>query len=231
VCELLAVAFDEPRPFGVVLPWARDIERLGIGGFGWGVAWLGLDGTVQGYRHPTSMREDPAGADSLAGVTSTRFLVHHRRPNRLSTVQMADTQPFVEQGRFAFCHNGSFERHAALRDRFAGRLHGRADSEVGFAYLNAELGGGLDPAEALTATHRELGGTANLGYLGRDGRLLAYGGYPKNAVWAFVLDGASVAATGLHSDDGSLFDLVFPDAKDRHRVEGDVKEVGGPGPR
>ena len=230
MCELLAVAFDEPHPFAGVLPWARAIERFGIGGFGWGVAWLG-DGAVEGYRHPTSMQEDAAGADSLAEVTSTRFLVHHRRPNRLSTVQMADTQPFVEQGRFAFCHNGSFDRHAALRDRFAGRLHGRADSEVGFAYLAEGLGEGLDPAEALRSTHRELGGTANLGYLGRDGRLLAYGGYPKNVLWGFVLDGASVAATGLHSDDESLFDLVFPDAKDRCRVEGDVKEVGGPGPR
>src|SRR2546430_9494138 len=113
VCEVLAVAWEEPRPFDRVLPWASELERLGVAGFGWGVAWVEDDGTVHGYRRPTSLRDDADGRDRLAGVTSSRFLVHLRRPSRLSTVQMADTQPFLARaGRSASCHNGILHRHA-----------------------------------------------------------------------------------------------------------------------
>ena len=49
MCELLAVATPQPIPFTDVLPWAAEVERLGVGGFGWGVAWTGIDG-VRRYR-------------------------------------------------------------------------------------------------------------------------------------------------------------------------------------
>src|SRR5690242_7353186 len=112
VCEVLAVAWREPERFDRVLPWAAELERLGVAGFGWGVAWLEDDGTVHGYRRPTNLRDDSEGRARLAGVSSNRFLVHLRRPSRLSTVQVADTQPFLaDDRRFAFCHNGMLERH------------------------------------------------------------------------------------------------------------------------
>src|SRR5437764_3463807 len=84
VCELLAVAWERPEPFSRILPWARGLERVGIAGYGWGVAWLddrmGAAPVVRGYRHPVSLDEDPGGVAALAGVRSTRFLVHLRRP-------------------------------------------------------------------------------------------------------------------------------------------------------
>ena len=40
MCELMAVALERAEPFGTVLPWATEVERLGVAGFGWGVAWL-----------------------------------------------------------------------------------------------------------------------------------------------------------------------------------------------
>ena len=71
---------------------------------------------------------------------------------------------------------------------------------------------------SLAEVHERLGGTANLGYLGEEGKLLVYGGNPANRLWQFESDGLTVAATALHSDDDSLFDLLFTDATSRRRV-------------
>jgi hypothetical protein len=231
MCELLAVAWDRAEPFSRILPWARGLERVGIGGYGWGVAWLVAGGAVRGYRHPTSLEEDSKGASELAGVTSTRFLVHLRRPNKLSTVELADSQPFVDAGEeggpgtFAFCHNGFLERHEEIRTRYEGRLKGRADSEVGFCMLADLLETGWQPEDALPEVHRRFGGKANFGFLAAGGRLLVYGGNPSNAFWRFGLDGAEVAATQVHSDDLSLFDLLFDEAERRRQVIDRVSAV------
>jgi predicted glutamine amidotransferase len=235
MCELLAVAWDSPQPFGRILPWAQGLERVGIAGFGWGLAWLEDDG-VHRYRHPTSLAEDPSGVTGHSEVASTRFLVHLRRPDRLSTVEMADSQPFLAAdgdgidgpggvGTFAFCHNGSLK---ADRAPYARRLKGRADSEVGFCLLTDLLGEGVSPEIALPRVLHELGGRANFGYLGSDGQLLVYEGNRPNPIWRFSMDGARVAATQLHSDDESLFDLVFQQAEDREPVIDRVAEVGAP---
>jgi hypothetical protein len=230
MCEILALAVSEPRSFGDVLPWAAEVERLGIAGFGWGVAWT-EPGGVRRYRSSRSLAEDSPGRDAVAGVRSDRFLVHLRRPSKLSTVQLADSQPFLDAdeedgvGWMAFCHNGYLERHADLRSRYEARLRGGADSEVGFEYFRERLMGGEDPARALADVHRRLGGTANLGYLGSDGSLLVYGGYPGNPLWRFEHGGATVAATALHSDDDSLFDSLFMGATGRMRVGQDVVAI------
>ena len=238
MCELLAVAWEHPEPFGRIEPWARGLERVGIGGHGWGVAWLEEDAegpaAIRGYRHPTSLEQDPEGAAAVAEVRSTRFLVHLRRPSKLSTVQLADSQPFVDAdeeggpGTFAFCHNGFLERHEEIRPAYEDRLKGRADSEVGFVVLADLLAEGVPAEEALPEVHRRFGGKANLGYLSRDGRLLAYGGNPPNAFWRFRLDGAEVAATQVHSDDLSLFALLFDRAELRRQVLDRVSVVGAP---
>jgi predicted glutamine amidotransferase len=220
MCEILAVRSQEPRPFATVMPWARKIEYYGLANFGWGVAWL-ADGRVERYRFEGRLSEDKDADRVLAGVTSTHYLVHFRRPNRLSTVQLADTQPFLaEEGRFAFCHNGSFTKEAEFRGRFEGRLEGKADSEVGFRMFEDYLGQGLRPEEALVRTHGQLHGNANLGYLASDGELVLFNSYPTNLFHRFRVDGVEVAATELHSPDDSLFRLVFPDATDRRLISG-----------
>ena len=56
-----------------------------------------------------------------------------------------------------------------------------------------------------------LGGTANLCCLLPEGQLLLYGGHDGNALYRFRLGELWIACTGLHSDDDSVFDLVFPD--------------------
>ena len=142
------------------------------------------------------MSEDRDAAGELADVASTHYLVHFRRPNRLSTVQLADTQPFLaEGGRFAFCHNGSFTRESEFRDQFAGQLKGKADSEVGFRVFEQILDSGEPPEEALARTQLQLLGNANLGYLAADGELVVFNAYPSNRFHRFRVAGAEVAAT------------------------------------
>jgi hypothetical protein len=228
VCEILAVAWPEPRPLSVLLGYVRKMERFGLAGFGWGVAWL--DGeSVVGYRRPTKVASDRAGRGELASVASTRFLIHLRRPSRLSTARLADTQPFVESnGSFAFCHNGSFRAHERYRERFAGRLQGQADSEIGFR-LFEDLLPRYGEAAGLREVARRLGGAANLGYLGADGRLLVRSGHRGNLVWRFRTEEGEMVATELHSRDDSLFELVFPHATERSVVQ-DIEDLGGARP-
>lgn len=220
MCEVLAVAFTEPRAFADITAWALSLEQLGSAGEGWGVAWR--DGRrVAGYRNPIPMVRDAGAVEELSAVTSDRFLVHLRKPSEGFPPGLADTQPFVErEGSFAFCHNGFLERYAEHRDAFANELHGQADSEVGFRYFASRLRDGEDPGTALTTTHEAFGGRANLGYLDGAGSMLVHAAHPLNPMWRFQVNGARVACTAIHRDDEALFDDVFPDATDQRRVEG-----------
>jgi hypothetical protein len=229
MCEVLAAAFDRPRPFADLAGDTSRLERLGLGGFGWGVAWCAPGGTVELARGTGRFAEEGAADPALAAVESARFLIHLRRPSRLSTIQLADTQPFVWAGRHAFCHNGFLERAEQLRPEFAGELHGRADSEVGWAFFRRRLAGGATPGEALREVDEAFGGEVNLGYLGADGTLAMYSRHSENRLWTFALAGGRFAATGLHSDDESLFDLVFPAGTERRRIDpGGCLQLAGP---
>ncbi len=240
MCEILLAVWSDPEPAPTVLDWAGRLERFGLGGFGWGIAWL-EGGRIVAHRFPGRLDEDARGASQLSSVRSTRYLVHLRRPSQLSTIQLADTQPFVDaEAGLAFAHNGRFDRAEEMRGRFAGRLFGRADSEVGFQLFASLRAQGVSPRAALVATHRELEGSANLALLPATGTPLIYHGAPANQVWRFRLDGAEVATTGLHSSDEALFDLCFPDALGRRRlmpaevaevVRADGDQAEGPIPR
>lgn len=226
MCEMLAVASRERMQFTQIEPWAIELERLGIAGFGWGVAWL-ENGQVLRYRDTGSLRDDHDGRRRLAHVASHRFLVHMRRPSRLSTIDLADTQPFLqEQDTFAWCHNGIFDRHLEFRPVYEDRLEGKADSEVGFRLFESLVSQGHAPETALVKVHQLLGGRANLGYLGKEGDLLAYGGHPDNALWTCTAGEFEVATTALHSADLSVFDLVFPGATERRRIDSSVVHLG-----
>jgi predicted glutamine amidotransferase len=222
MCEVLAVKWPEPRPFSVLAAQARAMEHYGSGRFGWGVAWV-ADGRVHAHLDTGPMAGDAAVVGELGAVESDRFLVHFRRPTLLSTIQLADTQPFVSQElNFAFVHNGLFKERDAYRPAYAGRLRGGADSEIGFCMLQDFISGGVAACDALAMVAAKLGGNANLATLDGDGTIALYSRHETNRFWRFTDGDAQVAATELHSPDDSLFRLVFPAASGRSVVDESV---------
>jgi hypothetical protein len=79
----------------------------------------------------------------------------------------------------------------------------------------------------MARTFEAMRGRANFGYLGRDGTLMAFAANDSNAMWTFRFGEAQVASTALHSDDESLFSMLYRDATDAKRVTGGAAEVGG----
>ena len=229
MCEILAVKWPEPRPFSAVAPWARAMEHYGSGRFGWGVAWLDEDaggeagGRVRVHIDTGQMAADQAVAGELGTVESTRFVIHFRRPTLLSTIQLADTQPFVtEENDLAFCHNGLFAEREAFRPAYAGRLKGGADSQIGFCMLQDMAGEGVPVCDALAMVYAKLGGNANLATLDTGGDIALFSQHQTNRFWIFRLGEAQIAATELHSPDDSLFTLIFPSADRRAVVDESV---------
>lgn len=212
MCELLVAAFRTPRPFSALADVVAGLERYGLGGYGWGVAWLGDDRAVHAVKGLGRYRDEGFRDDRLLAQASSRFLVHLRRPSRLSTVQMADTQPFLAGGEHAWCHNGFLERAEELRPGYADRLHGQADSEVGWQFFTHRLAAGDSAPAALAAVGEVFGGKVNLGYLSASGELAVYSLNPTNKMWRFRFGDGELVTTELHSDDTSLFDLVVPEA-------------------
>ncbi len=226
MCELLLARWPRPVPPDRVLEWADSLERHGLGGYGWGIAWR-EHGLVRSYRHPGLLRDDLSGRMGLRHCASTHFMIHLRRPSQLTTVALADTQPFLaDDGSYAFEHNGRLDRAEELRGQFAASLHGRADSEVGFRLFGSLMESGLSADAALASVHQQLGGTANLGYLPAAGSVLAYAGAPANQMWHFRIAGAEVISTALHSADEAVFELCFPEATDRTMIaEGAIEQL------
>ena len=219
MCEILAVASRRARPFARLHEWVSLLETYGLGSFGWGVAWLDdPSGEVRVVRDVGRYIDQFKNHDGLLDVESRRFLVHLRRPNKLSTVQLADTQPFFHGTDFAFCHNGFLSRAEVLRPPYADRLLGGADSEVGWVFFQDRLEAGVKPVDALAEVDATFQGKVNLGYLGADGTLALYTHNRENAMWQFEADGADVVSTSVHSDDDSVFRLVFPDSSDPRLV-------------
>jgi len=195
------------------------MEYYGSGKFGWGVAWL-EEGQVRRHRYPGRMEDDEAVESYLRAVVSTKFLIHFRRPTLLSTIHMANTQPFTtDDAGLAFCHNGLFAEYDAYRPVYAQRLAGVADSEIGFCMLQDIIRSGVPICDALAMVYEKLGGQANLATLDQQGVLALYSKHQRNRFWTFRDGDADMAATELHSPDGSLFNLIFPDATDRAVVD------------
>ena len=234
MCELFVARVRDGFRLGELWELVERLERYGIAGFGWGVAWTA--GSELGCHAATgAFRDDPA-RDRLAELEASCALVHLRRPSRLSTVGPADTQPFVDPaGRFAFAHNGDFARYREPRARFvvAGRIHGRADSEVGMRLLEdrwdgptpdarpgaaGEDGGGRDVGAMLSGLHDELGGEANMAVLQPDASAHVHAGNAENPVFAFRLGHFDIVSTGIYSLDRSFFRLVAPAARDRRAI-------------
>jgi glutamine phosphoribosylpyrophosphate amidotransferase len=223
VCEQFVASAEEPFRLDELWPFAERLERYGIAGFGWGVAWLDGAGRLHSHRDLGAFRDDPARED-LGRIETNAGLVHLRRPSKLSTVTEPDTQPFEDPaGRFAFGHNGDLRNHRPWRERYRaeGRIAGRADSEAGQRWLEdnwppADLA--RPNGDLLATLHETFGGQANLALLTPDGVVRHYAGNTENPLFSFRLGPLRLVSTGIYSIDRSLFHLVAPGATNRHVV-------------
>ena len=217
MCEQFIARASEPFRLDELWAFTERLERFGLGGFGWGAAWVAADGTLETYRDVRAFRDDPA-RDRVGATETTSLLVHLRRPSRLSTIALPDTQPFTDPaGRFVFSHNGDLRDYQGPRAKYRreGRIHGRADSEVGQRWLEDAWSETEPVAHLLAALHDGFGGEANLAVLTRDGAPHHYAGNPQNPVFSFRLGAIGVVSTALYSVDRSLFTYAARGATDR----------------
>ncbi|HEY4189731.1 MAG TPA: hypothetical protein VGM28_04850 [Candidatus Limnocylindrales bacterium] len=227
MCEQFVARAAEPFRLDELWPFTERLERYGLAGFGWGATWRRPAGGLETRRRLSAFRDD-TGRERLGAIETTSLLVHLRRPSRLSTLDLPDTQPFDDPaGRFAFSHNGDLRDYRAARDRFReqGRIFGRADSEVGERWLEDawprsadDADGDGDVADRLTTLHSTFGGVANLAILAADGTPYHYAGNPENPVFAFRLGRIGIVSTGLYSIDRSVFRYAAPGATQRSIV-------------
>jgi len=220
MCEHFVARATKPFRIDELWPFTERLEQFGIAAFGWGAAWVAQDGRLQSHRDIRAFRDDPT-REAVGRNETTSLLVHLRRPSKLSTIGIADTQPFDEPGgRYSLGHNGDFllGRDWRRRYRDQGRLHGRADTEVGARWLEDEWRADEPVPRLLGQLHRTFGGQANLAVLTADGGVHHYAGNPENPVFTFRLGGIGFASTGIYSLDRSLFRFVAPAATDRRLV-------------
>jgi glutamine phosphoribosylpyrophosphate amidotransferase len=220
MCEHYVARAAEPFRIDELWPFTERLERYGLAGFGWGAAWLDADGRLQSHRDVRSFCDDPVGAARVGGQETTSLLVHLRRPSRLSTLQLPDTQPFDDPaGRFSFSHNGDFREWRGPRASYreAGRIHGRADTEVAARWLE-DAWSTSRPSDLLRSMHDTFGGQANLAVITADGMTIHYAGNTENPVFSFRLGPIGIASTGIYSLDRSLFRYVAHGATDRRLV-------------
>ena len=221
MCEHYVARATKPFRLDELWPFTERLERFGIAGFGWGAAWLDADGRLGSHRDIRAFRDDPAGRAKVGAIETTAALVHLRRPSKLSTLDLPDTQPFDDPaGRYSFSHNGDLRDTRALRATYrkAGRIHGRADTEVGARWLEDAWRDDEPVAHLLASLHERFGGEANLAVLGADGTAHHYAGNGENPVFTFRLGPIGVASTGIYSLDRSLFRFVAPSATERRLV-------------
>ena len=219
MCEQLVARAAEPFRLDTLWDLVGAMERWGLAGFGWGMAWTTPGGSIAAHRTTAAFRDDP-DRDDLGRRETTSLLVHLRRPSKLSTIALADTQPFIDPGvRFGFAHNGELAEYRAARRRYQeqGRIHGRADTEAGARWLE-DAWPSAAPSALLAGLHEAFGGVANLALLVPDGACHHYAGNPENPVFAYRLGSIGVASTALYSIDRSLFRVAANGATDRRLV-------------
>lgn len=220
MCEQFVARAAEPFRLDELWPFTERLERFGIAGFGWGAAWLDGSRALQLYRDVRAFRDDP-GRKQIGKVETTSVLVHLRRPSKLSTLTLEDTQPFCDPaGRFVFGHNGDLREVRQVRAKYRqeGRIHGRADTEVGQRWLEDEWREAAGAPSLLSTLHETFGGQANLAVLASNGATYAYAGNTENPTFTFRLGRIGLASTGIYSIDRSMFRLVAPAATRRHLV-------------
>jgi len=209
MCEILALKSDSTFYLAEVIPYAAVMEKYGIAGFGWGVAWL-AGGELKCFRSVGKIQEDVLAHISIGKEKTSACLFHLRRPSFLGTISLENTQPFVEAGRFAFAHNGFFAGYESVRRRLAGELKGDSDSEVGFRFY-AERLRGMPPDQAILKTVDDLtaDGSANVVTIHAGGDIHAVARNRANQMFSFRGAGYRGIVTELHSHDHTLFRKFF----------------------
>ena len=221
MCEQYVARAAEPFRIEALWPFTERLERFGIAGFGWGASWLDAEGTLRSHRDIGSFTDDAAGRAAVGGQVTNAVLVHLRRPSKFSTIGPADTQPFDDPaGRYSLSHNGDLKHHETYRARYrkAGRLHGKADTEVAARWLEDEWAGTGAVPSILGRLHDTFGGHANLAVLTRSGEAHHYAGNAENPLFAFDLGSVRIVSTGMYSLDRSVFKYVVPEATHRSIV-------------
>ena len=220
MCEQYVARTAEPFRIDELWAFTERLERYGIAGFGWGATWLDGDGVLRSHRDIGSFADDQT-REAVSRNETRALLVHLRRPSKFSTIGPADTQPFDDPaGRYAFSHNGDLENHEAYRAAYrkAGRLHGKADTEVGARWLEDEWAAARSIPAVLGKLHHTFGGHANLAVLTSAGEAHHYAGNDENPVFSFDLGSIRVVSTGMYSLDRSVFKYVAPEATNRALV-------------
>ena len=220
MCEHYVARAAEPFRLDELWDLTERLERFGIAGFGWGAAWIDARGGIRSYRDVRAFRDDPT-REAVGRTETIAAVVHLRRPSKLSTLGMPDTQPFDDPaGRYSFSHNGDLRNHKAFRARYRaqGRLLGRADTEVGARWLEDAWHEGEPVPHLLGALHDTFGGQANLAILTADGGAYHYAGNGENPVFTFRLGRIGLACTGIYSIDRSVFRFAARAATDRRMV-------------
>lgn len=220
MCEQYVAVAAEPFRIDGLWPFTERLERFGLAGFGWGATWLEADGTLRSHRDIGSFRED-GGRDAVGRRETRAVLVHLRRPSKFSTIGIPDTQPFDDPaGRYTFSHNGDLANHRAHRARYreSGRIHGKADTEVGARWLEDEWAAAESVPGILGKLHDTFGGHANLAVLTSTGEAHHYAGNDENPVFTFDLGPIRLACTGMYSLDRSVFRYVGPEATNRKLI-------------
>ena len=145
------------------------------------------------YRDIRAFRDDP-GRETVGATETTSALVHLRRPSRLSTLGTGRHAAVRRPGRPVRVQpQRRPARLSAPRATYqaAGRIHGRADTEVGARWLEDAWHDG-EPVDHLLGTlHDTFGGHANLAVLAADGRAWHYSGNDENRVFTFRLGESS----------------------------------------
>ena len=221
MCEQFVARAAEPFRLDELWPFTERLERFGLAGFGWGAAWLGDDGGLHSHRDLRAFRDDPRARRASAPRATTAVLVHLRRPSRLSTLDLPDTQPFDDPaGRFASATTAT----CATGARSATRYRAEGGSTAAPTPRSARAGSRTPGATAARrpvcsrALHERFGGQANLAVLGADGTPHHYAGNTENPVFTFRLGRIGLASTGLYSLDRSLFRFAAPGATERRLV-------------
>ncbi|HYK96669.1 MAG TPA: hypothetical protein VE011_12530 [Candidatus Dormibacteraeota bacterium] len=220
MCEQYVAVSPAPFRIDALWPFTERLERYGLAGFGWGATWLDANGGLHSHRDIGTFRDDPRRAE-VGEVVTRALLVHLRRPSKFSTIGIPDTQPFDDpSGRYAFSHNGDLEHHQAYRRSYreAGRLVGKADTEIGARWLEDHWADAGSVPDVLTKLHDTFGGHANLAVLTRTGEGHHYAGNDENPVFTFHIGAIRLACTGMYSLDRSVFKYVAPEATNRALV-------------
>jgi glutamine phosphoribosylpyrophosphate amidotransferase len=221
MCEQYVARAAAPFRIDSLWPFTERLERFGIAGFGWGATWLDDDGNLRSHRDLGSFADDAAGRAAVGAERTKALLVHLRRPSKFSTIGPADTQPFDDPaGRYSLSHNGDLKHHESFRARYrrAGRLHGKADTEVAARWLEDEWTRPESAPAVLGRLHETFGGHANLAVLTRSGEAHHYAGNDENPLFAFDLGPVRIVSTGMYSLDRSVFKYVVPEATRRSIV-------------